>query len=123
MLALGLVALLLAAVGLAGLVSFTVTQRTREIGIRMALGARPGHVLATVFRQFRGPVLTGLGVGMAGAALISLALRRELYGLSNLDPISYAVAAVLFVVVVALSAVGPARRALKVDPMIALRYE
>jgi len=80
-------------------------------------------VLATVFRQFRWPVLTGLGVGMAGAALLSLALRRELYGLSNLDPISYVVAAVLFVVVVALSALGPARRALKVDPITALRYE
>ncbi len=123
LLALGVTALALAAVGLAGLVSFTVTQRTREIGIRMALGARSGHVLTTILRQFRWPVLTGLGLGMAGAALLSMALRGELYGLSNLDPISYAVAAVLFVAVVALSALGPARRALKVDPMIALRYE
>jgi hypothetical protein len=120
---LGLTALAFAAVGLAGLVSFTVAQRAREIGIRLALGARPAHILTAVFRQFRWPVLAGLAAGMAGAAIVGLALRKEMYGVSNLDPLSYAAAAALFLVITALAALGPARRALRVDPIATLRSE
>jgi ABC-type antimicrobial peptide transport system permease subunit len=120
---LGLVALLLACLGIVGLVVHAVSQRTREIGIRMALGAKPAHVLSVVLRQFAGPVAVGLLVGVGGAAAFSLILRRELYGVSNLDPIAYVTAMGVFVVAVAVAALMPARRALRVDPMRALRYE
>jgi len=120
---LGFVALVLACLGIVGLVVYAVSQRTREIGIRMALGAKPAHVLSVVLRQFAGPVAAGLLVGVAGAAALSQILRRELYGVSNLDPIAYAAAMGVFVVAVAVAALVPARRALRVDPMRALRYE
>ncbi len=120
---LGLVALLLACIGMVGLVSYTVAQHTREIGIRMALGAKPAHVLSIVLRQFSRPVVVGLLVGVGGAAALSQIMRRELYGISNLDPTAYLAAMGVFVVTVAVAALLPARRALRVDPMRALRYE
>jgi len=120
---LGLVALLLACLGIVGLVVYSVTQRTKEIGIRMALGARPAHVLSVVLRQFVVPVAIGLLLGVGGAAALSQILRRELYGISNLDPLAYLAAMAIFVVTVAAAALLPARRALRVDPMRALRYE
>ena len=120
---LGFVALLLACGGIVGLVGYAVSQRTREIGIRMALGAKPAHVLSLVLRQFTGPVAAGLLLGLGGAAALSQILRRELYGVSNLDPIAYVTAMAVFVVAVAVAALLPARRALRVDPMRALRYE
>jgi ABC-type antimicrobial peptide transport system permease subunit len=120
---LGSIAHLLACLGIVGVVAYAVSQRTKEIGIRMALGARPSHVLAIVLRQFSLPVTAGLVVGVGGAAALSQLLRRELYGISNLDPVTYLAAIGLFVVTVALAALLPARRALRVDPMRALRYD
>jgi ABC-type antimicrobial peptide transport system permease subunit len=120
---LGAVALLLACAGIVGLVGYAVLQRTREIGIRMALGARPGNVLAVVLRQFSIPVAAGLAVGVGGAAALSNVLRFLLYGIGNLDPLAYLGAIAVFAVTVAVAALIPARRALRVDPMRALRYE
>jgi predicted permease len=120
---LGAGALLLACVGLVGLVSYTVTQRTKEIGIRMALGALPSHVLVVVLRQFSRPVIIGLIVGIGAAAASSQVLRRVLYGISNLDPVAYLAAVGLFGLATAAAALMPARRALKVDPVRALRFD
>ena len=120
---LGLVAMLLACLGIVGIVSYAVSQRTKEIGIRMALGARPADVLSIVMRQFATPVLAGLVAGIAGAAALSQILRFTLYGVSNLDPLAYLAAIGIFLVAAVLAALLPARRALRVDPMLALRYE
>jgi predicted permease len=120
---LGSLALLLACIGIVGLVAYAVTQRTKEIGIRMALGARPMNILATVLHRFSYPVAAGLPVGVLGAAALSQILRRELYGVSNLDPLAYLAAMAVFVVTVVVAALLPARRALRIDPMRALRYE
>ncbi len=120
---LGIVALLLTCIGVAGLVAYAVSQRTKEIGIRMALGANRSHVLAIVLRQFSRPVLAGLVVGISGAVLLSELLRGVLYGLSHLDPAAYLAAIAVFVITVVVAALLPARRALRVDPMLALRYD
>jgi predicted permease len=120
---LGLIALLLACAGIVGLVAYGVSQRTKEIGIRMALGARPAHVLAVILRQFSVPVAAGLLAGVGAAAALSQILRQLLYGVGNLDPIAYLGAIAVFAVTVAVAALLPARRALRVDPMRALRYE
>jgi len=120
---LGAVALLLACLGIVGVVAYAVSQRTKEIGIRMALGARPAQVLWVVLRQFGNPIVIGLLVGVGGAAALSQILRQGLYGLSNFDPAAYTGAVVAFGVAAGLAALLPARRALLVDPMLALRYE
>jgi predicted permease len=120
---LGSIADLLACLGIVGVVAYAVSQRTREIGIRMALGARPSHILSVVLRQFSRPVVAGLLVGVAGAAALSGLLRGQLYGISNLDPMAYLGAIGVFAVTVAVAALWPARRALRVDPMRALRHE
>jgi predicted permease len=120
---LGLIALLLAGGGIVGLVGYAVSQRTKEIGIRMALGARPAHVLSVVLRQFSLPVAAGMIVGVGGAAALSKVLRSLLYGIGNLDAIAYVGAIAAFGVTVAVAALLPARRALHVDPMRALRHE
>jgi hypothetical protein len=121
--ALGGAALLLACFGVVGLVSYSVSQRTKEIGIRMALGARPGHVLSGMIEQLAGPVVVGLLAGVSGAASLSTLLRRELYGVSNFDPLAYLGAIGLFAAAVILAALLPARRALAVDPLHSLRHE
>lgn len=120
---LALTALLLASLGIVGLVAYAVSQRTKEIGIRMALGARPFHVLSIVLMQFSRPVAAGLLLGVAGAAALSQILRQVLYGISNLDPIAYLAALGVFAVTVIAAALLPARRALRLDPMLALRQE
>jgi ABC-type antimicrobial peptide transport system permease subunit len=120
---LGALALGLAAVGLGGLVVFTVSQHTREIGIRMALGARPRDVIDGVLRQFRKPIAWGLAGGFLIAAGLSRVLHRELFGLSPFDPVSYVFAAALFTIVAAVATAGPLRRALRVDPIAALKCE
>ena len=120
---LGSIAHLLACLGIVGLVAYAVSQRTKEIGIRMALGAKPSHVLSVVVRQFSRPVAAGLLVGVGAAAALSQLLSGVLYGISHLDPIAYLTAIGIFVATVALATLLPARRALRVDPMLALRHE
>ena len=120
---LGLVALLLACLGIVGLVSYSVSQRTKEIGIRMALGANRAHVLSVVVRQLTGPILAGSLAGVAGAAALSQLMRRQLYGISSVDPIAYLAAIGVFALLVALAALLPARQALRVNPLRSLRYE
>jgi predicted permease len=116
-------ALLLACVGIVGLVAYAVAQHTKEIGIRIALGATGSQVLSVVLRQLSRPVVAGLIVGTGTAAALSQILRRELYGISHLDPVAYLAAVGVFVVAVAMAAWWPARRALGVDPLHALRID
>jgi predicted permease len=119
----GLVALVLAGVGVIGLVSFTVGQKTKEIAIRIALGGTPSNVLKVILWQFSWPAVIGLFVGTAAAAAASNILRRALYGISNLDPIAYAGAVGFLVAILAVSALLPARRALRVNVSKALHYQ
>jgi hypothetical protein len=119
----GTSAVLLAAVGLIGLVAYTVSQKTQEIAIRLALGAKKMHVIAAMLRQFVGPVALGLIAGAGLAAAASQLLRRILYGVSGLDPLSYAGAVGLLAAIAFLSALAPARKALRIDPMQVLRHE
>jgi ABC-type antimicrobial peptide transport system permease subunit len=121
--ALGFIAHLLACLGIVGVVAYAVSQRTKEIGIRMALGAQASHVLSVVLRQFSRPVVAGLIVGLAGAAALSQVLRGRLYGISNFDPATYLIAIAVFLVTVTIAALLPARRALRIDPLRALRHE
>ncbi len=120
---LGGTALLLACLGIVGLVAYSVSQRTKEIGIRMALGATPAQVLSLVVRSFKRPILGGSVAGVLGAAALSTLMRRNLYGLSNLDPVAYGGAVGVFAIVVVLAAVIPARRALRVNPLESLRHQ
>jgi predicted permease len=120
---LGLIALVVACLGVVGLVSYSVAQRTKEIGIRLALGARSRHILGSLYRQFRVTLLGGSILGVLGAAASAQLLRRDLYGLSTIDPIAYVSAVALFILAVGLAALLPARRALRVDPLQALRCD
>jgi putative ABC transport system permease protein len=115
--------LLLASLGIYGVVSYSVAQRTNELGIRLALGAQPADVLRMVVRQGMRPVLVGAVVGVLGALLLCLAIRGLLYGTSTLDPITYTVVLAVLVGAALLACYLPARRAAKVDPLVALRYE
>lgn len=111
----GMVAVSLAGVGIIGLVAFIVTQRTKEIAIRMALGAQPGAVLTAVLRQFLWPTVVGLAIGAGFAAFGSKFLRVALYGVSNLDPASYAMAIVVLSLIVGASMLVPAARTLRMN--------
>jgi len=121
--AIGLAAVCLAGIGIIGLVAFTVSQRTKEIAIRVALGARPAAVLAAVLRQYTYPVIFGMLAGGTAAALASRVLRVGLYGVSNLDPASYALAIIALMSIVLAAALLPARRALRLDLAKTLHYE
>jgi ABC-type antimicrobial peptide transport system permease subunit len=120
---LGAVALLLAVSGLFGVIGYSVSQRTREIGIRMALGAHRGKVVGMVLRQ--GLMLAGTGtmIGLAGAFVATRWLRSLLFGVSPMDPVTFALVPLLLLAVALLACVLPARRAAQTDPMVALRYE
>jgi predicted permease len=119
----GLVALMVAGVGIIGLVSFSVSQRLKEIAIRMALGAKKVDVLTAVLRQFVWPVALGLVAGTGLAAALSKVLRKILFGVNNLDPLSYAGAICVLAAIVLLAGLLPARRALRLDLARTLHYE
>ena len=121
--AFGIVALLLAAVGVFGVISYSVASRTREFGIRSALGASPGSIRKMILRE--GLMLGGIGLGLGLAAALGFArvLQSELYRVSVYDPTTFFVSAGVLLSVAVLACYIPARRAMRVDPMIALRYE
>jgi putative ABC transport system permease protein len=119
----GVLALLLAAVGIYGVLAFLVAQRTREVGLRMAIGATQQRVLALVLRHGLSFVLPGLGIGVALAVALARALEGQLYGVSPFDPATFTAAAFVLVSVAALACLLPARRAARIDPMAALRHE
>jgi len=118
-----LLALLLACVGLYGTMSHAVAQRTNEIGIRMALGARIADVIAMLMRETGWIVGAGVGIGLLGAAAVTRTVSTLLFGLTPSDPSTIAFAAFLLATAAAIAAYLPARRASRVDPIVALRHE
>jgi putative ABC transport system permease protein len=115
------VALLLALIGIYGVMSFGVSQRTREIGVRMALGARPGDVVGLVLRQALRVVVVGVSAGVLGAAALAQAMTSLLFGLSATDAPTYVVVALVLIAAAAGASVAPAYRATRIDPIVALR--
>jgi ABC-type antimicrobial peptide transport system permease subunit len=116
-------ALLLAALGIYGVISYMVSERTHEIGIRLALGASRLNILRIVLGQGLGLAIVGAGVGLIGALIVSHLMASLLYGVRPADPLTFTGVAILFLGVALLACYLPARRAMRVDPMIALRYE
>jgi putative ABC transport system permease protein len=119
----GVLALLLASVGLYGVVAYQVTLRTREIGIRMAIGAQPADVSRMVLRQGLGLTLVGVGIGLAASVGLARAMARLLFGVSPTDPATYAAVSLAWLMVALGACYLPARRAARVDPAVALRDE
>jgi putative ABC transport system permease protein len=116
-------ALLLGIIGIYGVLSFLVSQRTREIGVRIALGAQRGDVLYLVMKEGARFSFAGIAVGLTGAFLVTRLMSSELYGVSPLDPLTYLGVALVMAAVTLLACYLPTRRAMRVDPIVALRYE
>jgi len=121
--ALGALGLVLAAAGIYGVLTFHVTRRTHEIGVRMALGARPGDILGLMLRMGGELVITGLAVGVVASLFATRLLRSQLFGVSETDPLAYAAVAAVLGLVALLACYLPSRRAAAVEPLVALRHQ
>ena len=119
----GALAMMLAAIGLYGVMSYAVARRTNEIGIRMALGARSGNVARMILGEVSVLIVAGAVAGIGGAWASTRLVKSLLFGLTALDPLTFAGAAAVLALVGILAGYIPARRASKIDPMVALRYE
>src|SRR6185295_11705244 len=118
---LGLVVMLLAAIGIYGVTAYAITRRTREIGVRIALGAQRADIVGMVLRQGMSLALAGSAIGLMLAAAASRLLTNLLFGIPPIDPVTFTGAAALFAVIGFMACYVPARRATKVDPLLALR--
>lgn len=119
----GIVALLLATAGVFGVMAYSVSRRTREIGVRVALGARSSDVLTMIVRQGMRTIVIGLAIGLVGAILLTRTLSSLLFEVTPTDPLTFATVVALLIATALLACYIPARRATKVDPIVALRYE
>jgi len=117
------VALILAAVGIYGVMNYSVSRRTREIGIRMSLGASRGDVLRMVFRQAILQALVGTAAGIGGAVLLSKLMAKMLFGVQPTDPLTFAAVAIILGLAALIASGVPARKAARIEPMTALRSE
>jgi predicted permease len=117
------IALLLSAIGIYGLMAYTISRRTREIGVRMAVGARPLDILKLVFGQSMTMTMAGIAFGLLGAYSVTRVMKSLLFGVTTTDPLTFAAATLLLSSVALLATYSPARRAMRVDPMVALRHE
>ena len=119
----GAMALVLGIIGIYGVISYSVSQRKREIGIRLALGAQGGDVLQMVLKQGTKMALVGVAIGIGAALALTRLMTNLLFGVTAHDPVTFAVVAALLILVALLACYIPARRAMLVDPIMALRYE
>jgi ABC-type antimicrobial peptide transport system permease subunit len=119
----GILGLALACVGLYGIMAYSVARRTHELGIRMALGAQKGEILKIVIGHGLRLTLIGIAIGAAGALALTRLMTNLLYGVGPSDPLTFTAVSLLLAMVALLACYIPARRAMKVDPMVALRYE